>query len=116
MMSVPPRVLAARHRLLVEIGDHGVALLARSTASLDGLDADAAEVARTYLERAGVTVAGAVESAPSGTAGSEPIEVAHLRGAHFALEHIARTVGLREDGVQKDSGASLEALLAAARR
>jgi len=88
-VALPPAVLAARHRLLTEIGEVGVARLAASVASLDTLSRPAAEVARTYLERSAVTVTGVGQ-----TEGDESPAAAQLRGALYALEHIARTVGV----------------------
>lgn len=87
MARLPTSVRAARHRLLPEIGEDGVARLAASEVSIETLSRGAGEVARGYLEGASVTVLGRGE-------GEEPVAEAHLRGALFALEHLARTVGL----------------------
>lgn len=91
-MAIDPRILGARHRLLPEIGDVGLARLGAARVSLDAaLSPEAARVARDYLERAGVTVDG------EGLARSEDAAVAHLKGAHFALEATARIVGARSE-------------------
>lgn len=96
MASIPTTVLAARHRLLPEIGDAGVARLAASEASVTGLSVLGADVARAYLERAAVTVTGRGH-------GDEPVAEAHLRGALFALEHVAGTVGLSRPAIRSDA-------------
>lgn len=90
MMALSPQALSARHRLLVEVGDAGVARLGASTARVTPLGPTSSAVARAYLERAGVAVEGQGEGV------DEPAVTAYLRGAHFALEHFLRTVGVGE--------------------
>jgi hypothetical protein len=103
-VTLPRQVLGARHRSLPEIGDRGLTLLAEATVTIDGaLSPAAASIARAYLERAGVTVVG------EGGGASEAPALAHLRGAHFALEATARIVGVRAGA----PAVPLEPLLAA---
>jgi hypothetical protein len=78
------------------MGDAGVVRLSRSQASVDGLSFAAAEVARGYLERSAVTVTGTGMGTDTGTA------AAYLVGALFALEHVARTVGVQRPAVPLD--------------
>ncbi len=93
--AIPPAALAARHRLLREIGGPGVARLASSTASLEGLSTPAAHVARAYLERASVKLHG-------DGAGEEDAAHAHLSGALFALEHVTQAVGIERPPIPVD--------------
>lgn len=95
LAAIPAAVLAARHRLLTEIGEAGVARLAASEASVASLARPTAEVARRYLERSAVTVTGAGE-------GDASPAVAHLLGALFALEHVTRTVGVHRPLLPKE--------------
>jgi hypothetical protein len=90
-LSLPRSVLAARHRLLSELGDAGVERLASAHVRLTASSPLAGEIARRFLERAEVSV-DEREAAGQG----EPPEVAYLRGAVLALDHVARITGVRE--------------------
>jgi hypothetical protein len=87
-------VLAARHRLLPELGDAGVERLAASHVRLTPSSPLAGEVARRFLERAEVSVderdAAGRDEAPA---------LAYLRGALLALDHVARITGVRGESL-----------------
>ncbi len=83
-MALSDEARFARQRLVPEVGDEGQARLCAATFTLDELGAEAAAVARIYLERAGMRLAaGAVPGGPS----QDPVEAA-LSGARFAVRSI----------------------------
>jgi hypothetical protein len=91
-LSLPRSVRAARHRLLPELGDAGVERLASAHVRLAPSSPLAGEIARRFLERAEVSVD------EHGSAGpDEPPELAYLRGAVLALDHVARITGVRAE-------------------
>lgn len=95
-MTAPFAVRSARHRLVPEIGDAGVARLAASRARPQGSPL-AVDVARRFLERAEVDVA------PQPIEVEEPAVVAYLRGSILALDHVTATLGVRQTPLEADA-------------
>ena len=83
-MALSDEARFARQRLVPEIGDAGQAKLCAATFHVDELGAEAAAVARSYLERAGLTEAEG--SSPAGPS-QDPVAAA-LSGARFAVRTI----------------------------
>jgi hypothetical protein len=92
LLDSAARSLFARQILLREIGEEGQARLCAARVWLEG-DPRAVEVARDYLERAGVTVApDGVALLIEGAAGRDDA-AAVLAGAFTAVEAIKAIVG-----------------------